>query len=709
MNKPLDHRPETTSADDLGRMFAARSIAIIGASSDPAKIGGKPVMFLKEHFSGKIIPINPKREEIAGLPCKPDIGSVGEPVDAVIIALPAKFVEQSVRDCLAAGIKQIVLFSAGFGEIDAAGRAGQEKIAKLCRDAGARLLGPNSLGFINFHEGLFATFSAALDNIWPEPGSIGIASQSGAVGTYLMALMAEQGLGFSHFIATGNEADVDVADCVAWLADDENTKTIVAYLEGCRDGQRLRDALEKARRAGKPVIAIKPGATDSGQAAVQSHTGMLAGSKRVFDAVLRQCGAYSATDIEEVVDIAMACSTGKFPAAAEATIITPSGGVGIMLADECSDAGIELPQIDAETSEKVKAILPLASTLNPIDTTAQVSADFNMFGKVMQIVMDGTQVPIHFIFMAHMGKTPSITELLIPVLEDLAGRYPDKLLVIISRASDEFRSRLMRNGFLVFEDPGRAVRAVDAMLGFARAFSRDAANPIIDALPALPSLRDVTTSSEAAFRMLDDIGVASPAGGIAKTSQEAEAIAERAGYSVVLKIESPDIQHKSDVGGVKVAIKDASELHDAWQEMMDAVRAAKPDANIRGCLVSAMAGSGVDTIIGLNRDPVFGHVVAVGAGGIFTELLDDVAILPAPVSPGQARAMIGRLKTRALFEGARGTKPVDLDALANTVSAVSRLATFYGDELESLEINPYRATSDGGVALDVLVVPADDH
>jgi acetate---CoA ligase (ADP-forming) len=695
-----------TEEQDLTGMFCARRIAIVGASSDPAKIGGKPLQFLTGRFTGEIVPINPNRQEIAGLPCKPSVAEAGKGIDLAIIAVPARLVEQSVRDCLAAGIRHIVLFAAGFGEIDAAGVKAQEQLADLCRGAGARLLGPNSLGFMNFRQGLYATFSAALDNVWPDKGDIGIASQSGAVGTYLMALMAERGLGLSHFIATGNEADVDVADCISWLADDEQTRTIVAYLEGCRDGSRLRQALEKARQRGKPVIAIKPGSTDSGQAAVQSHTGMLAGSKRVFDMVLQECGAWPAETIEEAVDIAAACVPGLFPVAPEATVITPSGGVGIMLADDCTNAGIALPGLDEMTAREIHAILPLASTFNPVDTTAQVSADISLFGKVVEIVTVGSPVPIHFIFMAHMGKTPAVTEILRPVLEAIAARNPGKLFVLILRASDDFREDMSKKGFLVFEEPSRAVRAVRALLFFGAAFSRTNRDAVSAALPELPPFSEIVASSDKAFRMLRHLGLSTAESAIAANLEQAEIHAKAIGFPVVLKIESPDIQHKSDVGGVVTSITDPAALATAWKEIMETVRQAMPDARITGCSVSAMAGNGIDTIIGLKRDTVFGPVIAFGVGGIFTEVLDDVAILPAPVSPNQAQAMIKRLRARPLFEGSRGTRPVDIAALAEDISAVSRLACRYGNRLESLEINPYRLTPEGGIALDILVLPS---
>jgi acetate---CoA ligase (ADP-forming) len=693
----------TRGTSSLDTMFRAKSVALIGASADPAKIGGKPVALMNEHFAGRILPINPKRDEIAGLPCKPNIGSLQEMPDLAVIALPAKAIEGAVDECLTAGIKAIALFTAGFGEIGPDGLDVQERIAARCALAGCRLLGPNSLGFIDFHTGLYATFSAALDNIWPKAGNVGIASQSGAVGTYIMALAAERGIGFSHFIATGNEADVDVADCIAWLADDPRTSVIVAYLEGCRDGERLKAALARARVARKPVVAIKPGASESGQAAVQSHTGALAGSKRVFDAVLRHYGAWPATRIEDAVDIAYACSVGTMPVGDETTIITPSGGVGIMLADACEEAGLSLPQPPAQVAAGIKALLPLASTGNPVDTTAQVSTDFRLFGKVIDIVVAGTAAPILLIFMAHMGKTPGVTDLLRPTLEDIAGRYRDRLMVLITRASDTFRSDMEAQGYLVFEDPNRAAGAVAAMRHFVRGFERAADPPLQIPATGRAELEAAAGNAVSAADLVRRIGVPDIETRLAKSEEEAVAAAERIGFPVVLKIDSADIAHKTEVGGVHLDLQNAAAVRTAWRSMMTSAAGKAPQAQINGAVLSPMISKGVDTIVGARQDPDLGPVVMLGLGGIMAEALDDVVIGPAPIGMAEAHAMIGTLRSARLFEGWRGAPPSDQDALARTICALGALAAAHTDTLESIEINPFRVFPSGGAALDILV------
>ncbi len=691
------------SAAALDTMFRAKSVALIGASGDPGKIGGKPVALMREHFSGRIVPVNPGRTEIAGLPCKPNIGSLETAPDLAIVALPASAVEAAVGECLAAGVRSIVLFTAGFGEIDADGLAAQKRIAARCARAGCRLLGPNSLGFIDFHSGLYATFSSALDNIRPKAGTVGIASQSGAAGSYIMALAAERGIGISTFVATGNEADVDVADCIAWLAGDPATSVIVAYLEGCPDGEGLKAALAKARAARKPVIAIKPGASEAGQAAVRSHTGALAGSKRVFDAVLRHYGAWPATRVEEAVDIAYACSVGTMPSGDETMIVTPSGGIGIMLADACEEAGLALPQPSAGVAAEIKALLPLASAGNPVDTTAQVSADFRLFGKVIDIVASGTAAPILLIFMAHMGRTPGVTDLLRPTLQDIAGRLRDRLMVLITRASDAFRADMEKLGYLVFEDPARAVDAAASLRRFARGFERQETAP--PACPAIDgaALESAAGGGVAAADLLRRIGVPGLETHLATSEDDAAAAAERIGFPVVLKIDSADIAHKTDVGGVRLGLSDAAAVRAAWRSMMASVAGKAPGARLDGALVSAMVGEGVDMIVGARLDPDFGPVVMLGLGGTAAEALDDVVVAPAPVGMAEARAMIGGLRASALLDGWRGAPPADKEALAQALCALGALAAAKADDLDGIEINPFRVFAAGGAALDILV------
>lgn len=687
----------------LDIMMRARNVAVVGASSDAGKIGGRPVVLMKEHFKGEVIPVNPNRDSIAGLKCAPSIGAIATAPDLAVVAVPAAAAEATIDECIAAGVKSIVLFTAGFGEIDAEGLAAQERMAAACQHAGIRLLGPNSLGFMGFHQGLFPTFSAALDNVWPKPGNTGIASQSGAVGTYVMALAAEAGIGFSHFIATGNESDVDIADCIAWMAADPDTSVIVVYLEGCRDGRRLADALAAARAAGKPVIAIKPGATEAGLEAVKSHTGMLAGSKEVFDAVLRANGAWPASSIEEAVDLAYACAQGKFPAGPEAGILTPSGGVGILLADAASEAGLELPLFPESVQKGIREIVPLATTGNPLDTTAQVSNDFRLYGKVIDIAASQSDFPIFAVFMSHMGKTPAVVDLLRPTLIDVAKRHGDRVLALITRSTPDFRDEMAALGYLVFEDPNRAIRAIAGLRHFATHFSREAETAVTIPPVSANLLKEAAQSAEKAVSLLETIGVPTLHTIIARNPDEAATAAAAVYYPVAMKIDSPDIQHKTEVGGVKLDLPDEAAVRGAFAEIMKSVSEKAPDAVINGVSISTMLKGGVETIIGTQNDANFGPVVMFGMGGVFAEALKDVVFAPAPVSLEEARRMIDQLKARRLLDGWRGAPAADIEGLARVITHVAAFAAAHADDVESIEVNPFVALPKCGAALDALV------
>src|SRR5882757_5879469 len=357
----------------LDALFRPASVAIIGASSDPNRIGGRPVAFSKRAFKGAIYPINPKGGELQGLAAYPSIRDVPGTVDQAIIAVPAKSALQAVDDCIAKGVKAAVMFSSGFAETGAEGRALQEQLTRRCREGGMKLLGPNSLGMFDVHSGLYSTFSSYFNPLWPRTGPVGIVSQSGAFGTYFLAIAAERGLGFSHFVATGNEAGVDVAECVEWLADDPDTGVIMIYLEGCCDGARLRAALARAAANRKPVIAMKVGVSEQGIAAIASHTGSLAGSDAVFDAVFREDNVYRAQSLDELVDVAYACSGGVYPKSPRLGVVTLSGGVGIQMADAAAETGLELPGMPEAGQKKTLALFRSAGPANRVNTRRRSS------------------------------------------------------------------------------------------------------------------------------------------------------------------------------------------------------------------------------------------------------------------------------------------------------------------------------------------------
>ncbi|TMJ02813.1 MAG: acetate--CoA ligase family protein [Alphaproteobacteria bacterium] len=686
----------------LDALFRPRSVAIIGASSDANRIGGRPVRFSKYAFKGAILPINPNQTEIQGLPAFASVRDVPGRVDQAIVAVPAKAAVQAVDDCIAKGVKAIVMFSSGFAETGAEGRAMQAGLARRCAAGGVKLLGPNSLGMLNVEAGLYSTFSSYFDPLWPRSGPVGIVSQSGAFGTYFLALAVERGLGFSHFVATGNEADIDVAACVDWLADDPATGVIMIYLEGCRDGARLRAALAKAAANRKPVIAMKVGVSDKGIAAIASHTGTLAGSDAVFDAVFRENNVHRARTLDELVDVAYACSGGVFPGSPRVGVVTISGGVGIQMADAAADLGLELPRMPEAAQRQVLAMVPFAGPANPVDATAQVINDWSMFTKILRLVAEEGNVDSVISFLAHTGTTPGVMERLKPALQEVRTRFPERVFILCMRMPREMADEFTRIGFLVFEDPTRAIAAVAALSRLAQGYARPRiARAEIKAAPALPG----PINEAEAKRILSEAGVPFAPERVARTRDEAVAAAKDIGFPVVLKILSADIAHKSEAGGVALGLRHAQEVAQAYDTMIATVAQREPSARIDGVLVARMI-EGVETVIGVKRDAVFGPVVMFGLGGIYVEVLKDVTLRLAPVDRSGALEMIRAINGFPLLAGARGRPAVELDALADALVAMSRFGAAH-PEVGSAEINPFIALPAGGVAVDALILTGE--
>ena len=701
--------PESRTQDDpggapggLGAFFAPRSIAVLGASTDPDKIGGVPVAMLKRAgFEGRILPVNPNQATVQGLPAYATIAAVPGEVDLAVVALPAKLARDAVDACLDKGARGIVMFTAGLGEVSEEGRVLQAEIAATCQARGARLLGPNSLGLFSPYGGVFPTFSASLQHTWPRRGRVALATQSGAVGSFIYAMLHERGLGISRFVATGNEADIDVADCVDWFADDPETGVVVAYVEGTRNGPGLRAALLKARRAGKPVIVLKVGNTVAGAAAAASHTGALAGEARAYEAVFAEAGAYQARSMAEVADMAEAAVAGPPPRGRRLAVITPSGGVGVMLADQAEAAGLAMDPLPPETQAAILALVPFANATNPIDTTAQVVNDMSLMSRIHDLMMAGGDYDVVISFLVHMGRNPGIMDQLVPPLAAMRRRYPATVFIVSTFTTPESKARLREAGFLVYDEP---TQALNVAAGLGRLWARPAAAVPLDPEARL-ELPPGPIDEATATALLRDRGIPFPPSLIADGPIAAADAASRLGGPVALKVISPDIAHKSDVGGVALGLATPEATAAAYEAVMTRVRAAAPGARLSGALVTRMAGAGVETVLGAYRDPVFGPMVMFGLGGVLIEVFRDVVFRPAPVDRHGARAMIAAVKGHALLTlGARGRPPADLDALADAIARLSQVAAANADRLVSIEINPFIALPDGGVAVDALMV-----
>jgi acetate---CoA ligase (ADP-forming) len=700
----VEHHSRALDPDSLRPLFRPRSVAIIGASDNPNKVGGRPLHFLKKAgFSGALYPVNPRGGIVQDLDAYRSLAEIDGSIDQAIIAVAAPQVLQAVRDCIARGIPTLQIFAAGFAEQGERGSRAQAEIEAIARKTGTRVVGPNSLGLFEVHEGFFGTFSTALDGAWPDAGDIGIATQSGAFGSYVYGLAQAHGLRFSAFVATGNEVDVDVADCVAYLAQDPRTRTILVTIEGTREGARLTEALQRARSANKPVIVMKVGASEAGAAAAASHTGSLAGADAVYDAMLRQVGAFRASSIEEMIDIAYVCSAPRLPRGNRLGIATTSGGIGVLLADAAAAHRMVLPDISDAAGSRITALVPFASPHNPLDTSAAILGDFTLFTRMLEIMIEDCELDSIICFLAHVGRNAAHMAQLEPELVALRQRYPGLPIVLCMVCDGGTRSRLERAGFLVFEEPARTVRALAAAGRLAApVWRREAAAssllPLVRHFPARLTERD-------AKALLAEIGIAVVAEQVASTAEEARAAARQLGLPVAMKVLSAEIAHKSDIGGVALGLKSEDDVETAFQSILQRVREAQPDATVDGVLVSPMVSGVAETILGVRRDPVFGPIVMFGLGGVFVEIFKDVTFRPAPFGLDEARAMIAEIRGFPLLTGARGRAKADLAALADALVRLSRFAAANRETIAEIDINPYLICSSGGFAVDALIVP----
>jgi acyl-CoA synthetase (NDP forming) len=687
----------------LSHVFVPNSVAVIGASSDADRIGGRLLRFLLEaRFEGAIYPVNKSgAAEIQGLPAYASVLDVPGSIDQAVIVVPVAGVEAAVRDSIAKGVKCVLVLTSGFAELDAEGRERQDRLVQMCRAAGVRMLGPNSLGLLNVQTRYFSTFSTALYGLQPRSGPISLATQSGAFGSATYGMATLRGLGFSKIIATGNEADIDVAECIDYLAEDAQTRVICAALESCRDGARLRAALLKAAAAGKPVLIMKVGRTELGAAAASTHTGSLAGNDAVFDTVFTECGAYRPQSIEEMLDIAYLCAvTGRLPANSDMGIITGSGGIGVLMADHAGEQGLSMSPLSPAGVSAALALLPFAIAANPLDMTAQVTSVPQGVTRTLDVMLTHGPYATVFAYLAHTGLAPLRFASSLVELQALRQRHPDKDMVMVMLSVPEVNQQLEAMGIPVFADPSRAVLA---LAGAARMVAcRRALYKLPQPTAAAEPLGDVSTEA-AAKRVLSAAGLPTLPEQLCQSADEAVQAARRMGFAVVAKIASPDIVHKTEIGGVLLNLQDEAAVRSAFDTLMSRARSAAPAARIDGVLITPMLVGGVETILGLHMDPTFGPMLMFGAGGTAVELYKDVAFASAPLSAEQAQRLVNRVRSSALLRGWRGAPVCDELALVDALCRLSDFALAHAAQLESIDINPLLVRPKGAVCLDAVI------
>lgn len=702
IDAPVQTDTVTTSLDDL---LNPKSIAIVGASDDKRRIGGRPVAhMIEQNFSGAVYPVNPNRDTVQGLKSYPSLADVPEPVDFALIAVPAPLVADQVRLAAGKGAKTALIFSSGFGEVGGDGIALQDDLLRTGREVGVRIIGPNCLGLFNSRHRFYPTFTSSIDRATPVPGGIAIASQSGAYGSHIYMASHARGLGIGYWITTGNEVDVHVAELIKLMAERDDVHTIMAYAESVKDGDVLIDALDTARANRKPVIFMKVGRSEIGAAAASSHTASLAGEDAVYDAVLKQYGAWRARSTEEMLDIAYACRPRIYPAGRRIGLVTLSGGAGVLMADAAEDNGLDVAPMPDDVQAMLKAQLPFGAPRNPVDVTAQFFNDLSIIPRFTRTILERGRYDGLVGFWSSAAGSPVIGEPLLESLSEVMADHRDRLFFNVMLAPRDMCRRYEEAGFPVFEDPTRAIVAMAAVMTLGEAF---AATP--EPVPDLPAPADLGTApmgETQAKAVLAAAGLPMVMDRLATSADEAARLAGEIGGPLALKIASPDILHKTEVGGVKLDVVGPEAARAAFTDILQSARGAMPSARIDGVILSPMVTGGVECILGARIDPVFGPVVLFGLGGVFTEVMKDIAFRRAPIGVATARAMIDELKGAEILKGARGQPPADLDALASAISTLSRFAAANATALESVEMNPLRALPEGCIALDALIEPA---
>ncbi len=696
----------------LDAFFTPRSIAVIGASTNSHKLG---YAVLENLVNGgylsderKVFPINPKSKEILDLPAYPSVLDVLDPIDLAVIVIPYQLVPEALRTCGEKKIPAAIIISAGFREAGMEGFEREQELVEISREYGIRLIGPNCLGVIDTITPMNASFSAGM----PPKGPMDFMSQSGALGTAILDWAQAGRLGLSKFVSLGNKADVSETDLLGAWGDDRASSVILCYIEGLPDGQEfIRTAREISKS--KPIVALKSGITQAGSRAVSSHTGSLAGSEQAYQAAFNQAGVIRADSLEDLFDFALGFGYLTLLKGDRIAIVTNAGGPGILATDALERSGLKLARFDPERIRSLEQFLPdAASAANPVDVLGDARADRYKFA-LEQVVsdphVDGVLVILTPQAMTEIVETAE-------VVAEIASRVDIPLLACFMgearvKAGIEV---LGAHNIPNYAFPERAARVFQAMIKY-----RDYQLKPLPVFETIEADRDsvrktidrvlgegrVSIGDAEARSIITAYGMDIPPSEIAKTPERAVEIASEMGYPVVLKIASPDILHKTDVGGVKVGLGNPTDVRDAFELMTYRAQRYLPEARLWGCLVQKMVPPGLEILIGMNRDPQFGPLVTFGLGGIYVEILKDVAFRVAPYAREEVNEMLSEIRTSALLDGVRGEPPVDREAIIDALMRVGQMVIDF-PEIAELDINPFVVYPEGqgGIAIDMRLI-----
>lgn len=690
----------------LEMFFKPKSVAVIGASREEGKVGHSILKNIIQYgFEGDVYPVNSRGGEILGLKCYPNVSAISGEIDMVVIVIPAKFVPVVMNECGTKGIKGVVVISAGFKEVGGEGSKLEKQLIEIAQKYHMRLWGPNCLGLIDTYSNLNASFAKGM----PAKGNIGFMSQSGALGTAILDWAQAEEIGFSKFVSMGNKADVDENDFLRDWDADENTKVITGYLENIKDGPGFMGIARKVTKR-TPVVLVKSGSTSAGARAASSHTGSLAGLDASYDAAFKQTGVIRANSMEDLFDLARGFAFQPLPKSRRVAIVTNAGGPGIITTDACEKSGLKIASFEPATIECLRANLPPAANIyNPVDVLGDAPA--SLYRLALESVLKDANVDSVIVLLT--PQAPTEVEKTAGVIVELGKKFSKPVFscfmgeVTVSPGI----KILNENKFPVYSFPERVALVLTAMAKHKEwintpehHFRKYEANKesVVEMIQKVKEKGRVNLVDVEAMKVISAYGINTVRNKLATTPDEAVAAASEIGYPVVMKIASPEILHKSDIGGVRVGVNGEQEVRDIFEIMLIRAKRFFPDAPIWGVSIQEMMKEGKEVILGMSRDPQFGPLVMFGLGGIYVEVLKDVAFRVAPFSEEEALSMIQEIKTYPLLSGARGEKPVDINSIVDCLLRLSQLVTDFPEILE-MDINPLKVSNKGALAIDARI------
>jgi acetate---CoA ligase (ADP-forming) len=695
-------RSVTGGEQAVDALWNPSTVALIGASSKPRTLAWWPLRLIQTGgFTGRIVPVNPNRAEIEGLPTAASIRDIGGGVDAAVITLDNAGTVQAVKDCAAAGVRAVVLPAQGFGESGERGRELEREMLAAAQAAGMRIHGPNSDGIANFANGAVLSIQPVLEHRLPA-GKVAVITQSGATAGSIISRLSEEGIGTRYYASAGNEIDLGFADYLSYALQDPNVEMVATFIEAIRRPEEFVKVAELAAELGKPIVTIKVGRTKQAAARAAAHTGALAGEDRIYDALFNSLGIIRVEELSELVAVAKLYLGQGAPASTDVGIMSVSGGQAGALADRAARFGLALPQLSQASQDALQELFPHGNGLNPSDLTGDIAKKPELAAQAYEIINDDGAVGS--LVYARKSLTGSIGSDSARALADAAARGGLPLVVYsMDGEIGEAEAEIYREANVpVFTSASELFTAIHALSRFANRPSRAVREVAPQRLDAAAGVLDDVTARE----LLRGYGVEFPAEEVVATQADAMSVAERIGFPVALKVSSERIPHKTEIGGVMLGLASSQGVGDAFDVLMqrgtDALGGDAPD----GVLVQQQVVDGVETIVGLVVDEAFGPFVLVGTGGVTAELLDDAVLERAPVSLERAREMITGLRGKPLLDGFRGAPATDVDALARVVSAISEFGHDHSERLSELDLNPVLVRPDGAgaVAVDALIV-----